>query len=66
VPNVLEVVPEAHEMLEKGQLTDEDFRRFMFANAVNLHGGMNANFFKGTVVEEAAAKELGTRKQAAA
>ena len=38
----------------------------MFANAVNLHGGMNSNFFKGTVVEEAAARELGARRQAAA
>jgi len=65
VPDVLGVLPEAYELVEHGMLTEEDFSRFMFANAVNLHGGMNPNFFKGTVVEEAAAAELGTRGQAA-
>ena len=66
VPDVLGVVPEAYELVEHGMLNEADFHRFMFGNAVNLHGGMNANFFKGTVVEAAAARELGARKQAAA
>jgi hypothetical protein len=66
VPDVLGVLPEAYELVEHGMLTEENFGRFMFANAVNLHGGMNPNFFKGTVIEEAAAAELGTRGQAAA
>jgi hypothetical protein len=59
-------VPEAYELLEHGMLTEPDFRRFVFANAVHLHGGMNADFFKGTVVEQEAAAELGARSEAAA
>lgn len=66
VPDVLEVVPEAYEMLEHGMLTEDDFRHFVFSNAVRLHGGMNPDFFKGTVVEAAAAAELSSSTKAAA
>ncbi len=62
VPNMLEVVPEAYEMLEHGMVDEQDFRAFMFSNIVNLHGGMNPDFFKGTVVEAAAAAELAKAK----
>jgi hypothetical protein len=31
---------------------------FTFANAVRLHGGMNPDFFTGTVVEKQAAELL--------
>jgi hypothetical protein len=58
VPNVLDVMPEAYELLEHGMVTEDDFRDFMFGNAVRLHGQMNPDFFKGTVVEKAAAAEL--------
>jgi hypothetical protein len=54
-----DTVPEAYELLEDGLLTEQDFREFTFANAVRLHGGMNADFFKGTTVEAAATEELG-------
>ena len=40
-------------------MTDDDFRDFAFANAVRLHGGMNPDFFVGTVVEKEAAEVLG-------
>lgn len=66
VPDVLEVLPEAWELMEHGFVNEEQFRDFMFANAVHLHGEMNPDFFKGTVVEEAAAAELAkTRKPSA-
>ena len=36
----------------------DDFRDFTFTNMVKLHGGLNRDFYKGTVVEEQAAKVL--------
>jgi len=53
-----EVVEEAWEMVEHELLTEEDFREFTFTNVVELHAGMNPDFFKGTRVEEAARAEL--------
>jgi hypothetical protein len=58
VPDFEEVLPEAYEMVEKGFLSDQDFREFTFANAARLHTGTNPAFFKGTVVESAVAEEL--------
>jgi len=52
------VVPEAYEMVEHGLITDDDFRDFMFENAVRFWGEVNPDFFKGTVVEKAAAEVL--------
>ena len=53
-----EVVPEAYELVEHGLITDDDFRDFMFTNAVRFWGEVNPDFFKGTVVEKAAAEVL--------
>ena len=39
-------------------MTDEQFRDFMFNNAVRLHGKANPDFFKGTAVESEAAEVL--------
>ena len=58
VPDMTEVVPEAYELVEHGLLTDDDFRDFMFGNAVRFWGQVNPEFFKGTVVEQAAGKAL--------
>jgi predicted TIM-barrel fold metal-dependent hydrolase len=58
VPDMADVVPEAHELVEHGLLTDDDFRDFMFANAVRFWGEVNPDFFKGTVVEKTAADVL--------
>ena len=41
-----------------GLIDDEDFRDFMFANAVRFWGEVNPDFFKGTVVEKQAAEVL--------
>jgi predicted TIM-barrel fold metal-dependent hydrolase len=59
VPDMAEVVPEAYELVEHGLIDHDDFRDFMFANAVRFWGEVNPDFFKGTVVEKAAAGILG-------
>ena len=38
VPDMTEVVPEAYELVEHGLIDDNDFRDFMFANAVRFWG----------------------------
>jgi predicted TIM-barrel fold metal-dependent hydrolase len=52
------VVDEAHGLVRKGLLTDEDFRDFVFRNPANLLAGTNPAFFAGTVVESAVAGVL--------
>ena len=66
VPDFREVIPEAFEMVERGFVTEQDFREFTFTNAARLHTRNNPNFFKGTVVERAVADELGFRPPLAA
>jgi hypothetical protein len=56
------VIPEAFEMVEKGQ----DFREFTFTNAARLHARNNPDFFKGTVIEDEVAAELGLKTAATA
>jgi hypothetical protein len=58
VPDMSAVVPEAYELVEHGLLTDDDFRDFMFANAVRFWGEVRPDFFKGTVIEKQAAEVL--------
>ena len=58
VPNMTEVLPEAYELVEHGLLSEDDFRDFMFENAVRFWGEVNPDFFKGTVVEKQAAEVL--------
>ena len=61
VPDFADVVPEAYENVEKGFMNEQDFREFTFTNAALLHTRNNANFFKGMVVEQAVADELGLK-----
>jgi predicted TIM-barrel fold metal-dependent hydrolase len=58
VHHIDDVVAEVYEALEEGHLTEEDFRDFTFANITHLHGGMNPDFFKGSVVEKETSAEL--------
>jgi predicted TIM-barrel fold metal-dependent hydrolase len=58
VPDMLRPVPEAHQLVEDGLITPDDFRDFTFANAVRLWGTQNPRFFEGTVVAKAAAAVL--------
>jgi hypothetical protein len=37
VPDSADVIPEAFEMVEKGFVTEQDFREFTFTNAAMLH-----------------------------
>lgn len=58
VPTMNEVIAEAYEPVEKGLITEEDFRNLVFINPVTLYAGTNPNFFKGTVVEKDVEKIL--------
>ena len=58
VPDMREVLPEAHELVDEGLIEERDFRDFVFTNPVEFWGGMNPDFFKGTRVEKAAAAAL--------
>jgi hypothetical protein len=53
VTDMTEVVEEAYELVEKGLISEEDFRDFTFTNSVRLYAGLNRDFFKGTVCESA-------------
>ena len=58
VQHMNHVLEEAYEMVEDGLATEDHFRDFTFTNPVTLHAGMNPDFFKGTVVEDAVDKLL--------
>jgi predicted TIM-barrel fold metal-dependent hydrolase len=49
---------EAHELVEDGVISADNFRAFVFANPVHLWGTQNPRFFEGTTVAKAAAEEL--------
>jgi len=57
-------LPEAYELVEDGLLTDDNFRDFVFANAVRLWGTQNPKFFEGTRVAKEAAAVLADRPAA--
>jgi hypothetical protein len=64
-----DVLDEAYEQTEKGLMTDEDFRDFVFANPARFVTRMNPDYFEGTVVEDAVAKltsHAGTARASAA
>ena len=52
VPDMTEPVREAHELVEEGVISEDEFRELTFVNPARLHTGMNPRFFDGTVVEE--------------
>ena len=56
VPDMTKVLVEAHELVDDGFIDTHDFRDFSYANVVRMHTGMNPDFFKGTVVEDAVEK----------
>ena len=53
VPDMTKVLVEAYELVDDGFIDADDFRDFSYANVVRMHTGMNPDFFKGTVVEDA-------------
>jgi predicted TIM-barrel fold metal-dependent hydrolase len=54
------VLAEAYEPVERGLMTEEDFRDFVFTNPMTYQTRVNPDFFKGTVVEDAVAKAMKT------
>lgn len=53
VPDITAVLSDVYELFEKGILTEEDFRNFVFTNPAKLYAETNPDFFKGTAVEKA-------------
>jgi len=51
VTDMRDVLPEAHELVERGLVTPAQFRAFSCDNTIRLHGAMNPAFFDGTRVE---------------
>jgi len=58
LPDMRDAAVEAYESVERGLITAEDFRDFVFINPIKLHCGMNPDFFKGTVLEHEAARVI--------
>jgi len=58
VPDMREAVPESHELVEHGLMSDADYRAFVFGNIVDLWGGGNPDFFAGTRIADAARAHL--------
>jgi predicted TIM-barrel fold metal-dependent hydrolase len=63
VIDITDVLPEAWSLVDDELLSEDDFRAFTFGTAVSFHAGLNPDFFKGTVVEDAAAKHLADKGQ---
>ncbi|MGA2409264.1 MAG: amidohydrolase family protein [Candidatus Binataceae bacterium] len=58
VPQMDEAAEEAHELVGRGVITEEDFRSMVFLDPVRFWTSANPDFFKGTVVETAAASVI--------
>jgi len=54
VPDVRGVLPEAWELVERGAMSEADFREFGFGNAVRMLRAARPDFFEGTAVADAA------------
>lgn len=50
------IVADAHELVEHGLVSAQDFRDFVFTNPVRFYTSANPGFFDGTRVEEQAAQ----------
>ena len=51
-----EILSETYEAVEKGLMTEEDFKDFVFTNPATFATRLNPDYFKDTVVEDAVAK----------
>ena len=63
LPDMRDAAAEAYELVEKGVMSEEDFRQFVFVNPVKLVTSSNPEFFKGTVVEQSVNKLLAETHQ---
>ena len=64
VSDMSRVLCEAHELVDDGVTAPEDFRRFVFENAVRLFGETNEDFFQGTAVAAEARAVLSVEEPA--
>jgi predicted TIM-barrel fold metal-dependent hydrolase len=55
VPDMTEPIREVYGLVERGLLSERDFRELVFVNPVRLHAGPNPHFFAGTMCEGAVA-----------
>jgi len=62
VVDASEVLGEAYELVEHELINEDNFRDFVYANAVKMFAGMNQDFFKGTILENDVKRELGGAK----
>ncbi|MBS1211805.1 MAG: amidohydrolase [Proteobacteria bacterium] len=60
VPDLTDVLADTWSLVERGALTEENFRDLVSTNPLNFYGGANPDFFKGTAID----REV-DRKQAA-
>jgi hypothetical protein len=61
VPDMTEVLEEAHECVEHGWLDAGQFRDFVFGNVARFYTDTNPRFFEGTAVERAVAELVSGR-----
>jgi hypothetical protein len=54
VPDFDEPLEEAHGLVERGILSDEELKDFVFTNPVRFYSSLNQDFFVGTSIEGAA------------
>ncbi len=52
VPDMGDVLPDAHELVEQELINANDFRDFVFGNAYRFWTAGNPNFFNGTAVDK--------------
>jgi predicted TIM-barrel fold metal-dependent hydrolase len=52
VPDMTEVLPEVIEPLDKGWISSEDLRDFVFTNPVRFYTDTDPDFFVGTAIED--------------
>jgi predicted TIM-barrel fold metal-dependent hydrolase len=64
VVDMREVASEAHEPVDKGLMSEQDFRDFTFTNPVELWTASNPDFFAATVVENEVSRYLRERRPA--
>ena len=57
------ILAEAHKQVDRGLMSSEDFRDFVFTNPITMQARVNPDYFKGTVVEEAVEQLLATRSE---
>ena len=56
VAHMNEVIPEAHEHVEHGWMSAEEFRGFVCDNSIRMYSEANPDFFQGSAVGDYAAR----------